>query len=74
MDNVRCLGTERSLLECSHPGIGVHNCGHSEDVGVRCSSKNIDNYFTTVSAKPGVCQIRIFLSVNVIVNIVRVQS
>ena len=41
MDNVQCRGTERSLLLCSHRGIGVHNCGHYSDVGVCCSSKNI---------------------------------
>ena len=42
LDNVGCLGTESSLLECSHLGIGVYpNCSHYEDAGVHCTSKNI---------------------------------
>ena len=36
MDDVACRGTESSLLECSHPGIGVHNCQHDDDVGIEC--------------------------------------
>ena len=36
LDDLQCNGDERSLLECSHRGVGVHNCGHSEDVGVIC--------------------------------------
>ena len=39
LDNVGCSGTESSLLNCSHAGIGNHNCVHSEDAGVRCQSK-----------------------------------
>ena len=36
LDDLQCNGDERSLLECSHRGVGVHNCDHSEDVGVIC--------------------------------------
>ena len=39
MDNVFCRGTESSLFECSHNGFDNHNCIHSEDAGVVCSSK-----------------------------------
>jgi hypothetical protein len=37
LDNVECIGTEGSLLQCSHQGIGLHNCGHTEDVAVTCT-------------------------------------
>ena len=36
LDNVACSGTESRLADCSHNGIGTHNCAHSEDAGVRC--------------------------------------
>lgn len=29
LDEVDCKGTEKSLLDCKHPGIGVENCGKS---------------------------------------------
>ena len=36
LDEVNCAGTEVTILNCSHPGIGTHNCDHIEDAGVVC--------------------------------------
>ena len=37
LDNVYCTGGESRLTDCYHSGIGVHNCDHTEDAGVRCT-------------------------------------
>ncbi|KAM9813805.1 LOW QUALITY PROTEIN: scavenger receptor cysteine-rich domain-containing protein DMBT1-like [Neosynchiropus ocellatus] len=39
LDNVECKGTESSLTQCKHPGIGKHNCVHDEDAGAICEAK-----------------------------------
>ena len=36
LDSVQCTGSESSLSQCPHAGIGNHNCFHFEDAGVRC--------------------------------------
>ena len=39
LDDVGCDGSEFSLANCSHRGIGIHNCQHhSKDAGVICTS------------------------------------
>ena len=50
LDNVICSGTESDLLSCSHNGLGVHNCDHSEDAGVKCEGTFIliPVYLTTI--------------------------
>ncbi|XP_065830759.1 scavenger receptor cysteine-rich domain superfamily protein-like [Oscarella lobularis] len=37
MDGLRCSGTEFDLSECSFDGWGIHQCNHSQDVGVVCT-------------------------------------
>ena len=44
---MNCNGTEFGLLECLSNGIGVHDCGHSEDAGVLCQ------LFSTVTPSTG---------------------
>ena len=42
LDNVECVGTERTIGNCSHRGWGtLYYCDHSEDAGVKCVSGNI---------------------------------
>ena len=36
LDDVECDGSEATLLECPHAGIGNHNCGARERAGVTC--------------------------------------
>ncbi|XP_036966564.1 macrophage receptor MARCO-like [Acanthopagrus latus] len=36
LDELRCTGTESSIFDCPHSGVGTHNCGHGEDVAVQC--------------------------------------
>ena len=38
LDNVQCTGSETNIASCANNGLGVHNCAHREDAGVRCSS------------------------------------
>ena len=49
LDYVRCTGDEQNLTSCSHAGWGNHNCGHSQDAGVECSTGKIDIKFSSLS-------------------------
>ena len=39
LDDLGCDGTEETLFNCSHRGIGINNCIHSEDAGVICQGR-----------------------------------
>ena len=36
LDNVGCTGNEETIFDCRHSGLGIHNCHHFQDAGVRC--------------------------------------
>ena len=38
LDRLGCTGSEQTLLNCSHRGIGItsYYCGHDDDAGIRC--------------------------------------
>ena len=38
LDDVSCNGSESQLIDCSHAGIGLHDCFHREDVGIVCTN------------------------------------
>ena len=43
LDQLMCNGSEASLLEClPSENIGLHNCNHNEDAGVRCEGLLFD--------------------------------
>ena len=39
LDDLVCTGTETSLYNCSHNGVGNHDCSHFSDVGVVCQGR-----------------------------------
>ena len=38
INNMDCTSSDQDLTSCSHSGWGSHNCKHSKDAGVECSS------------------------------------
>ncbi|XP_059813815.1 galectin-3-binding protein-like isoform X1 [Hypanus sabinus] len=45
LDDVSCTGTETSLADCKTKGWKIHDCQHSEDAGVRCDPRRLDQLF-----------------------------
>ena len=38
LGDIQCSGNEQFLVNCTKTAIGVHNCEHVEDAGVRCGA------------------------------------
>ncbi|XP_025101593.1 uncharacterized protein LOC112568406 isoform X15 [Pomacea canaliculata] len=48
LDDVDCTGSETTLANCTANSWATHDCGHSEDAGVKCMSKCLSaQYFDT---------------------------
>ena len=59
LDNVECVGTERTIRNCSHRGWGIlYSCSHYEDAGVKCISGNV------LSLMMMIMQLNIFTYIN----------
>lgn len=43
-DDVVCTGSEAELSNCHHRGLGFSNCGHNEDVGVKCGKEILQQW------------------------------
>ena len=41
LDEIRCNGTEASIFDCQHNNFGMHDCNHTEDVGINCNGSYI---------------------------------
>ncbi|XP_031698507.1 scavenger receptor cysteine-rich domain-containing group B protein-like [Anarrhichthys ocellatus] len=55
LDDLQCAGTESSLKDCTHRGLGTHNCGHSEDAGVVCEGFAV-GHLLTPTIGPKTCE------------------
>ena len=53
LDDVRCNGTETSIGNCQHGGWGNHDCFHSQDVSVACTSEAVVRLVGGVSPLEG---------------------
>lgn len=46
-DELVCTGSEAELLNCHHPGLGINDCGHGEDAGVKCGKEILQQWSTS---------------------------
>ena len=50
LDDLYCPSSATSLSQCSHNGYGNHNCHHSEDVAIYCTTSTTSNEFVNVDS------------------------
>ncbi len=49
LDDVSCTGLETDIALCPHNPWGSHNCGHGEDVSVRCFGSSTEGENVSVN-------------------------
>ena len=59
LDDVKCSGSETHILNCPRNSVGSHNCGHSEDAGVRCYGTIPSEFLkqSKMADVPGMCNV-----------------
>ena len=45
LNYVTCDGTESNIGNCSHGGWGYNDCGHKDNVGVKCTDSNSMQFY-----------------------------
>ncbi|XP_077540698.1 neurotrypsin-like isoform X2 [Haemaphysalis longicornis] len=55
LDDVRCLGRERSLDQCRSSAWGHNNCVHKEDVAIACTAQRILPPDNSIAAYKDTC-------------------
>ncbi|XP_033729953.1 deleted in malignant brain tumors 1 protein-like [Pecten maximus] len=56
LDNLACDGTEETLSQCQANNLGVHNCDHTNDAGVRCDNPSAVTPAPTTTRAPPTAQ------------------
>ena len=61
LDDLACTGSETSIFNCPHNGVGSHNCGHSEDAGAVCQREHLSvKYFISLDSTWYTCAVILF--------------
>eukprot|EP00057_Strongylocentrotus_purpuratus_P012219 XP_011666693.1 PREDICTED: deleted in malignant brain tumors 1 protein-like [Strongylocentrotus purpuratus] len=53
LDEVECEGTEPNIGHCRRSGYEIHDCDHSQDVGVSCIENGVDQESSTTMTPNG---------------------
>lgn len=72
LDNLQCTGTEESLIDCRHNGIGIHNCNHEEDSGIVCFQGIIMSVIRIDAS--GTCRVKSIFILDYAMYIMTVES
>ena len=43
LDDVACTSSNTKLLQCFSSPIGSHSCSHSDEAGVKCEGRTLNN-------------------------------
>ena len=49
LSNLRCTGSEQTLLKCPNQFFVGSYCSHTRDVGLRCERKLVNSYLMSYS-------------------------